>query len=298
MITFIIVINYKSTEETVSCLKSIEKEITDNYHVVCLDNGSIANGDRLKFKSVVNSISRRNISLLFSEKNLGFAGGINHCLRYIRDNYEYLDFFVWILNNDTTVKPNTLKNLKHKFKKDVSIVGSLILNTDGTIQDVHGYLDKKIGRVATVKEIKKIKVATENRILYPVGASLLTSNKRLIELNDFNEEYFLYFEELDFVLKGIKKNYLPAFATESIVFHKQGSSTRNKDHYFSKNYHIESYKIRGLIKLYKIHFPNQIYSAYIGISMKLIKALMHLNFSYLRCIIGSIKTEICYQKRV
>ena len=290
MTTVIIIINYNSSRETSKCLESIYNNLDEEYEIICLDNGSTDKNERLIFQELKKSNNSRITKFYTTKKNLGFAGGINYCLSYIRQKINSSNFYVWILNNDATIEQNTLRYLKEEFNEKVSLVGSLVLNPDGTIQDIHGYLNKHLGKVSTVRRFKKIKKHSKRTIIYPIGASLLTTNYRLLKLGDFNENYFLYFEELDFVLKGIKLNYFPVISYKSKIYHKQGASTGNKDDYFKKNLSTEQYKLSGLVRLYKTHFPTMVYAAKLGLTLKLIKAILKFNMPLVRCILKTIKS--------
>ena len=61
---------------------------------------------------------------------------------------------------------------------------------------------------------------------YVAGASMLVSRPFLQDAGFLSEEYFLYFEELDWIT-GAKGRYRLAYSPESIVFHKVGASTGN-----------------------------------------------------------------------
>ena len=59
---------------------------------------------------------------------------------------------------------------------------------------------------------------------YVVGASMLVRKEVLDEVGLMNEDYFLYFEEIDWATRA-KKRFPLAYAPRSLVYHKEGGST-------------------------------------------------------------------------
>jgi GT2 family glycosyltransferase len=62
------------------------------------------------------------------------------------------------------------------------------------------------------------------KVDYVVGASMLVPKIFLEEIGLMSDEYFLYFEELDWMLRA-RPNYRFALASRSIVYHKGGAAT-------------------------------------------------------------------------
>jgi len=196
--------------------------------------------------------------------NLGLAGGINFGLKHIRNNETTSDFLVWILNPDTKIDNDSLNELIELFNPSIhSIVGSIVKDYSGDrIIASHGEFKPKLGHTIT-----RADNIIGSRYFYPVGASLFTSNSVLINLGDFDEQYFLYFEELDFTLKGLKVNLKPAIAEKSFVYHAQGVTTKNKAR-GKKNLAMLRFQASGLKKLYAKHFPKLGFGLRLGLLSK------------------------------
>ncbi|HDS5990867.1 glycosyltransferase family 2 protein, partial [Escherichia coli] len=60
---------------------------------------------------------------------------------------------------------------------------------------------------------------------YIIGASMFFSRECLETVGLMNEEYFLYYEELDICLRAKAKNFKLGICSESLVYHKIGAST-------------------------------------------------------------------------
>jgi GT2 family glycosyltransferase len=87
------------------------------------------------------------------------------------------------------------------------------------------------------------KAAVESKMAYLAGASMLVSEVFLRTIGVMNEQYFLYFEELDWASRA-KGRYNLIFAPDSIVYHKVGASilkganrrdTSTADYYMFRN---------------------------------------------------------------
>ena len=180
----------------------------------------------------VNPTDARLI-LIQNAANLGFAGGNNVGIRYAlgRDDFSH----VWLLNNDVVMKPDALSHLVRRMneKKDAGMCGSTIpyYSAPDTIWTLGGGIyNKWLSRSHSIGNMEPLRDAAsrfdvEGTMDYLAGASMLVSRAFLREVGLLNEEYFLYFEEPDWALRGNGRFSL-AYAPESIVYHKVGASTK------------------------------------------------------------------------
>ncbi|HAO3154756.1 TPA: glycosyltransferase family 2 protein, partial [Escherichia coli] len=77
-----------------------------------------------------------------------------------------------------------------------------------------------------------------NSIDYVIGASMLISAEALNDIGVLCEDYFLYYEEIDYCLRAKNLGYRIYCATESIVYHKEGASTQKgilSDYFWVRN---------------------------------------------------------------
>src|SRR5258708_38637009 len=98
----IVTVNFNSEKETHSCLASLNLLITKDFvvEVVVVDNGSE------KEFVLKKEESKFPVHFLRIEKNLGFTGGYNIGIKFALENSAQ---YVMLLNNDTTVDKNLLK---------------------------------------------------------------------------------------------------------------------------------------------------------------------------------------------
>jgi GT2 family glycosyltransferase len=188
---------------------------------------------RIEPQETINLAERsERLFLVQTGSNLGFAGGSNIGLRLALADGD--TNFTWLLNNDTVVDPDALTRLLDRMegRPDVGICGSTLLYyyrpnivqalggssyNRWTARVGHLGMGLSCGRVPTREWV-------EHRMDYVVGASLFVSVRFLKDIGLMNEQYFLYFEEIDWATRA-KGRYTLAYAPQSIVYHKAGAST-------------------------------------------------------------------------
>lgn len=99
----IIIVNYNGAEDTIECVKSLNKINYDNYKIFVIENGS----SKKPTKEQIDYLKGQTV-YIESAENLGFSGGNNIGIRKaIENEFDY----VLLLNNDTTVEPDFLSIL-------------------------------------------------------------------------------------------------------------------------------------------------------------------------------------------
>jgi len=181
--------------------------------------------------------SEAPLVLISTGGNLGFAGGNNVGLRYAlaRGDFDY----VWLLNNDTVINAVALVEMVQQMEDEPEsgICGSTLLyyhNPEKVQTLCGGVYYKWLGAVRYIGQglhlSQKCKITRSevlNQLDYVLGASMLVRKSFLQQIGLMNEDYFLYFEEIDWAMRG-KHIFSLTYANNSIVYHKEGGSTRRK----------------------------------------------------------------------
>lgn len=209
--------------------------------------------------------------LIRSENNLGFAGGNNIGLRYIST----LDIdFIWLLNNDTVVHRDSLQALLRRVEgnPDIGICGSTLLHYD-TPDKVQvcagGYYCRWIGLPWHIGQLRSVdrlpaKSKVERCMNYVVGASMLVSRPFLDGVGLLTEDYFLYFEELDWAVRA-RGRYRLAYAPDSLVYHKVGASIGTSSDPRRKSMVCDYYAIRNRLLFTRRHEPIALPTVYLSV---------------------------------
>lgn len=164
--------------------------------------------------------------------NRGFAAGNNLGLR-VAGLQAYGQF--WLLNTDTVVHQQALPALLRRAAATPrsGMVGSTLLYFDapervqalgGAWLDPRRMLTAHIGIDEPASRIPSEPGAVEARMAYVVGASMLVSAAFVREVGPMQEDYFLYFEELDWAQRAQGRFGL-AYAPDSRVYHRVGRSS-------------------------------------------------------------------------
>lgn len=215
----IITVNYNQTEVTISLLESLRNISYKNIEVFVVDNASKEN------PSAAIKELFPEVNVILSEKNLGFAGGNNLAIRQAKGEY------IMLLNNDTEVSPGFLGPLLEVMKtnKKVGICSSKLYfySHPDTIQYAgssplhpikiqsfaYGYGQKDVGQFNETKETALAH-----------GAAMLVRSEAIKKAGEMPEEYFLYYEEIDWCEKIKKAGYNIVFVPSSVVMHKESIS--------------------------------------------------------------------------
>lgn len=257
----IIIVNWNGRTHLVKCLPSLEKITYPNLEIVIVDNASI-DDSVLLIKNFKNKMSKKGITvkLTINKKNLGFAGGNNAGLPYITGDY------VLLLNNDTFVTKDFIKELVVAIEKDQNIycVQSKILSMDypDKLDSVGAYLTNT-GFLYHYGYFQKNKAKYDKtQELYTAkGACMMIRKKVIDKIGLFDSDFFAYFEETDFChrvwLNGGKIMYAP----KSIIYHKVGGTSNSMNNAFIQfhsfknriNSYIKNLGVVELIKILPIH---------------------------------------------
>ena len=169
--------------------------------------------------------------LIQTGANLGFAGGNNVGFRYAltRGEFEYF----WLLNNDTVIACDALSHLVNRMqeKPEAGMCGSTLLYyyhpdkvqaLGGATYDKWRAISKHIGVFQPASQEMDVD-QVESQMAYVIGASMLVSRDFLVKTGLMSEDYFLYYEEIDWACRA-KGKYAMAYSPKSRVYHKEGGS--------------------------------------------------------------------------
>lgn len=283
----IILVNWNGWRDTVECIASLEGLEYPRVEIVVVDNGSTNDS--------VRELRRHcpDHTLLLSERNRGFAGGTNLGIRYaMRQGADYL----WILNNDTVVEPESLDALLERMRESgrTGICGSRLVYLDqpdvlqalggGTYNRWLG-ITRYIGEGAPAR-MKVDAGEIERQLAYVSGASMLVSRRFIEEVGLMNEEYFLYYEELDWMERAEGRFEL-GFAPDSIVYHKEGASIKaNTLQRNRKSKLADYYQLRNRIRFTRNYHPFMLPTVYLGLCAALLNRIYRLQWDRVPMILG------------
>lgn len=306
---YIVLLSYKNIYDTLECVKSILNLNSENYKILIVENSedpfylNKINDSFIKNNFDFKSINQNELSNFYNEKillikaneNNGFSAGNNIALKYIIKNSNTIDY-VWILNNDTVLKTNTLDILLKSFEKiskteKLGILGAKLVyyHNKNKIQAIGGNFIKSLLISTPVGEGKDVNTIFHKSIDYVVGASMFTTIEFIKNVGLLSEEYFLFYEELDWIYRSKKYNYTISYCNEAIVYHKEGtsigSSTSNKKSDFSE-IHLFISRKKFVEKFYKKNITFYLSSIALILN-RLRKGKIKLSYKLYKIMIGN-----------
>lgn len=212
----IVILNWNQWDVTVRCLNSLRLLDYHNFDIIVVDNASEAPPP-----AEISSILPDTI-LIRNDANYGFGKGNNPGITCaIKNGAE----FIWLLNNDTVVMPDTLTLLVRKMQESYQIgaAGTEIWDFDNKRIMVWGGGKVNMRRFYTI-HLKSADAAPPD---YLTAASILLRAAALKQTGLFDEKFFMYWEDVDLCLRLKKCGWTLAVADGAKVLHMEGCSSES-----------------------------------------------------------------------
>lgn len=257
MSVYVVILNWNACRDTLACIDSLRQSSTPQARLVICDNGSTDGSvaslsqalqarfgnafcqiDRAAADGAVAAPGNAQVWLIANQANLGFAAGNNIGIRFaLRDA---ACSHVWVLNNDTEVALDALAQALARMQADpsIGICGStLVYHHDRrTVQALGGASysrwtgrTRHLGAFGQLGDAPVDSEAVERATACVVGAAMLVSRAFLAAVGLMREDYFLFYEEMDWSTRAGLPNpagqrFRLGYAPRSVVFHKEGAS--------------------------------------------------------------------------
>ena len=243
----ICIVTYNSQDYITECIKSIkEKTISTNYEILIIDNAS-------KDNTISHIEDCGNIKLIKNNKNTGFANAANSIAKKAQGKY------ILFLNPDMILKNEAIDVLfkTAENNKDYSLFGGKISNLEGNYIFSFGFLPslKDILSICARKpqniKPQKRNINKEQETEIITGCCFFIKKSTFQILKEFDEDYFMYYEEIDFCKRMKDKNYKAFYTPNAEFIHYVSKSEKNK-------YLTSAYNIRSSYLYCKKHFADKI----------------------------------------
>jgi GT2 family glycosyltransferase len=230
----VIILNYNVRYFLELCLKSVEASLVDiNAEIIVVDNQSSDDSCNM-----VKTLFPK-VKLIENEKNLGFSKGNNIGVAQSKGEY------ICILNPDTVVAENTFENLLQfaDTQSGLGILGCRLI--DGTGQFLP---ESKRNVPRPIIAMKKMLGFSKSYYVSNldekgighcpvfVGAFMILKRKVYNEVGGFDEDYFMYGEDIDLSYKVELSGYNNRYNGTTTVIHYKGESTLKDQTYANRFY--------------------------------------------------------------
>lgn len=247
----IIIVNYKSTDYLLRCLRSIYDTIHNlNVKIFVQDNTTRDDVDCVKAEFP-------HVILSKNSWNMGFAKAINNALKQSNSPY------IGLLNPDAYV-------IMHGFferilgymeeNPNVGIVGPKILNHDGSVQGSARTFPTPLtglfGRSSLLTRFFPNNPFTRENILttqsdgktpmevdWVSGACMVVRRKAVDDIGLMDERFFLYWEDADWCKRMWENGWKVVYFPQSSIIHYVGGSSTQAFLRSSFEFHTSSYKL-------------------------------------------------------
>lgn len=220
------VVGFRNPDDIERCLAALCRSEHADFDVVICENGGEAGYAALAKVAPATLRGGQPVRLLRAAENLGYAAGVNACLRESPQADAW-----WILNPDTLPAPAALKHLCARLAKgDCAAVGSTVHGADGVVESRGGQWRPWLARAASIDHHKALTdppgaAALREQVNYLSGASMLVGREMVASIGPMREDYFLYGEEVEWCLRAIAAGLKLGLALDANVLHAQGTTT-------------------------------------------------------------------------
>ena len=148
-----LILHYYTIEDTIKCIESIEKLNYKNKEIVVVDNGS-PNDSGIELEKLYKK--SKNIHIILSKENLGFARGNNLGFKYAKEKLN-ADFIVMCNNDTKIIESNFIKQIITKYQEHkYSVLGPKIKLKDNSYNKLYLKLPTSIEFKKEIKYFKKM----------------------------------------------------------------------------------------------------------------------------------------------
>ncbi len=247
----IVIVSYKAGSLLLDCLNSLLDNRSAQVRIVICDNASSDDTCALvtewardslpdnsdgnasfidldaEFIASKDTASIPFVTLIRSTVNRGFAGGVNMGLAYFQQ-FNQVKLY-WVLNPDCRVPRTSIDVALRYFDHDpnVGLIGGRILYEEkpNLIQSDAGQINRLTGVCRNVhrgKDPNTTMYNSQQKADFISGASMLVTRDFLESVGPMEEDYFLYYEEVDWAIR--RKTFSISLCEDLLVYHVGGAS--------------------------------------------------------------------------
>ncbi len=270
----IVIVNYNSNKLLFNCLKSLEKinYRKSDYEIIVVDNCS----HKKYIKELENKQIEYNYKLIKNSSNDGFGAANNLGVK------EADGEFIFLVNPDTYIKDNNIFEkiiIDFKQNEDIGIIGSKVLNKDGSIQSIGNrypnmrnlFLEKVfflnsnfMNKIFVDKKMSGLKETG-----WVSGCFMGMRRDDYYKVGGFDENIFLYSEDIDLCLKINNLGKKIIIDLDVSIYHLRGGITEKKSS--MKNFDGIDEEINTLFYVLKKHGITE--------NRMFVKIMFYLNYS-------------------
>ena len=213
---YFLTVNYYSTKLISKLINSLPVEENINYKTIIINNSPDDN--------FIGELNNESVQVLHPGYNMGFGRACNYGMKWIYSQDSQA--VVWIINPDAYLSNNSLEKVNRFFQSypEISILGTIIHTPKDEIWFAGGSFIPKTGTIKT----QDLLTNTESPYIvcdWVSGCSLIVNLRNFYDCPQFDDAYFLYYEDFDFCRRYASQGYLIAVTKDFGVLHQPSSIT-------------------------------------------------------------------------
>jgi len=260
-----IIVNYQNSESLKGCLDSIYQTIQEiDFEVIIIDNSK----ENVELQTLKGNYPK--IQIVYNPSNVGFSKANNQAAKIARGK------FLFILNPDTILKEQATNSMLRYIRTNIATgaLGPKVVNPDGSLQySCRRYPTLWTGlfnRYSILSRLFPQNHFTSQYLMLdfdhnetsPVdwlsGCCLMIPKSVFEEVNGFDENYFLFNEDVDLCRMIYQTGKEIIYFPEATVIHKVSTSNKKTSTkviiqrhlgmmYYFKKHHSKNLLVRGIV---------------------------------------------------
>ena len=212
----VVILNFNGKRYLEDCLTSVLSQTFRDFEVIIVDNGS-SDGS-----AEYLGTNYPWVKVVKNTRNLGFAEGTNTGIRQAKGEY------ILTLNNDTQMDNRFLECLERMMKSDKSVgmCAPKMLFPDGRINSA-GICLSRSGAAwdRGMFEPDNGQYDSSQEVFGPCAGAALYRKSMLDEIGLFDEDFFLYMEDVDLAFRARLAGWKCIYVPEAKVHHLHGGTS-------------------------------------------------------------------------
>lgn len=224
------IVSFNTKELLQLCIENLLSQKTKHsLEIVVLDNNSSDGSAEMVEKSFPK------VKLIKSQQNTGFAKGQNEILKQVKGEY------VLILNPDTNFPEDTIENMVLFMEKNPNcgIASCKILTGSNNLDSNGGDFPFNLSLFSWLFNLEFFGIKTNfhktekeyyesaHEVDWVGGTFMFVKQEVFQKIGFFNEDYFMYFEDVDFCYKAKVAGFKIMINPEVSITHQSGASSKN-----------------------------------------------------------------------
>lgn len=273
----IIIVSWNVAADLQKCLDSIYKFIFIDYEIIVVDNNSSDDTVNILHKDYPE------VRVIANKENMGFAAANNEAINIAKGEY------LLILNPDTYFidEHSIPAAIEYLQEHEHTLLTGNVLNEDRSNQVAVRKFPTLYSQIITLLKLNNL-LPFLNRVYYlrdfdyntiqavdsVIGAFMLIKASTMRQMNSFDNDYFIWFEEVDLCYRLREKNYPVMYFPKAKIVHTGGQS-------FKQMFTLKKQLIfnKSLLLFFKKHKPKWQYNIlYILQPLNLLLAIIQQTF--------------------